>query len=299
MTWQPDIVIYHDKCIDGFTAAWACWRVWPDAEYVARNYGMGPGLESPRGKHVLIVDFSFPAEMLADMIWRHGVASIVILDHHKTAEAALEPFRFRESSPGALSASDIGGVLRDLDELQRPPIVALFDMERSGAGMAWDFIDGQRRSRIDLIDLVEERDLWRPDRVEAADHLHLALSTGHKSFERWDAAAEGTASFVSIGASIAAYRDTLIDEIMERAWMTEIDGMPVITVDCPYLLVSETGHRLLDRHPDAAFAAMRVAGQHSLTYSLRSTDDREDVSAVATKFGGGGHRNAAGFRVPA
>ena len=40
--YQPDVVIYHDKCMDGFTAAWAIWKRWRDApEYVARNYGMG------------------------------------------------------------------------------------------------------------------------------------------------------------------------------------------------------------------------------------------------------------------
>jgi oligoribonuclease NrnB/cAMP/cGMP phosphodiesterase (DHH superfamily) len=300
LTWKPDIVIYHDKCIDGFTAAWCCWRQWPEAEYIARNYGMGPGLDYPRGKHVLIVDFSFPQAMLEELVWRHGVASIVILDHHKTAEAALEPFRFRESSPGTIAPGDIPGMLRDLNELNgRPPIIALFDMERSGAGMAWDFTNGRQTARPGLIDLVEARDLWRPDRGDAADHLHLALSSGRKTFERWDAAAEGLWNFVHIGAQIAAYRDSLIEEIMDRAWMTEIDGLPAVTVDCPYLLVSETGHRLLERFPDAAFAALRVAGQHSVTFSLRSEDSREDVSALASKFGGGGHRNAAGFRVPA
>ena len=297
MTWQPDIVIYHDKCIDGFTAAWCCHQRWPDAEYIARNYGMGPGLDDPRGKHVLIVDFSFPQDMLADLVWR-GVASIVILDHHKTAEQALEPFRFREIAPGALTPGDIDGVLRDLDELQRPPMIALFDMERSGAGMAWDFTHQQHEGRIDLVDLVEARDLWRSDRPEAADHLHLALSAGSKSFQRWSDVAEGTENFIRIGASIANYRDSLIEEIMDRAWMTEIDGLRAITVDCPYLLVSETGHRLLDRFPDAAFAALRVAGEKSVTFSLRSEDRRQDVSAIASRFGGGGHRNAAGFRVP-
>jgi nanoRNase/pAp phosphatase (c-di-AMP/oligoRNAs hydrolase) len=49
---------------------------------------------------------------------------------------------------------------------------------------------------------------------------------------------------------------------------------------------------------DAAFAAAIVRSEDSISYSLRSRDDREDVSAMAKKFGGGGHRNAAGFRVP-
>ena len=33
------------------------------------------------------------------------------------------------------------------------------------------------------------------------------------------------------------------------------------------------------------------------TFSLRSREDGLDVSEIATLFGGGGHRNAAGFRL--
>ena len=32
-------------------------------------------------------------------------------------------------------------------------------------------------------------------------------------------------------------------------------------------------------------------------FSLRSSDDGADVAEVAKQYGGGGHRNAAGFRV--
>jgi uncharacterized protein len=41
-----------------------------------------------------------------------------------------------------------------------------------------------------------------------------------------------------------------------------------------------------------------VEAYGSRTWSLRSEDSRQDVSEVASTFGGGGHRNAAGFRVP-
>jgi nanoRNase/pAp phosphatase (c-di-AMP/oligoRNAs hydrolase) len=36
-----------------------------------------------------------------------------------------------------------------------------------------------------------------------------------------------------------------------------------------------------------------------IQYSLRSEDSREDVSEVAKQFGGGGHRNAAGYQIGA
>ena len=43
--------------------------------------------------------------------------------------------------------------------------------------------------------------------------------------------------------------------------------------------------------------ACLVRSHDGVTYSLRSMDDRMDVSEIAKDNGGGGHRNAAGFRV--
>lgn len=295
--YKPDIVIYHDKCVDGFTAAWAVWKRWGAApEYVPCNYGLMPP-PALDGKHVLIVDFSFPRLVLDDMVTTGGAASVVILDHHKTAQADLEPFHFQESSPGAIGPIDVPGMLRDLAELGRPPIIALFDMERSGAGMAWDFCQGPDTRPL-LVNLVEDRDLWRFKLGDWSKQLHLSLTAGPMTFERWDDAYGTPHHYIAQGAAIAAYRDQLVDEIAQRAVCVVIDGQYGIGVDCPYGLASDVGHRLLDDWPDADFAAAIVRGEHTITYSLRSRDDRADVSAIAKKFGGGGHRNAAGFKVP-
>jgi oligoribonuclease NrnB/cAMP/cGMP phosphodiesterase (DHH superfamily) len=292
MTYKPDIVIYHDKCMDGFTAAWAIWKRWGDApQYVARNYGMKPGVECA-GKHILIVDFSFPSEDLIQLIL-DGAASVLVLDHHKTAAADLAPFQLeRDGFPGFADGEDIGEAF---DKCW--PILAIFDMERSGAGLAWDFAHGEG-DRPQLINLVEDRDLWRFDWGDASKFLHLALTSGETTFERWELADANIDNFIDRGHAIAAYRDQLVDEIVDRAVDVWIDGYLGIGVDCPYSLASDVGHRLLDDEPDAAFAAAIVRGGQTISYSLRSRDDRADVSAIAKKFGGGGHRNAAGFKVP-
>lgn len=294
--YQPDIVIYHDKCMDGFTAAWAIWKRWGDApKYVACNYGMQPP-DNLVGKHILIVDFSFPRAILDYMVTEAGAASVVILDHHKTAEADLAPFRFVESSPGLVRPDNIPGMLRDLAELDRPPIIALFDMDRSGAGMAWDFAN--RMSRPMLVDMVEDRDLWRFDLGHGSKLLHLALTSGDATFQRWDEAERDIDAFVARGQAIAAYRDMLVTEIADRATVVVIEGEYGIGVDCPYSLASGVCHHLLKEWPDARFAAAIVRGEQSISYSLRSQDSRADVSQLAKKMGGGGHRNAAGFKVP-
>jgi oligoribonuclease NrnB/cAMP/cGMP phosphodiesterase (DHH superfamily) len=287
--------------MDGFTAAWAIWKRWGDApEYVACNYGMQPPAVLV-GKHVLIVDFSFPRPILDYMVNEAGAASVVIFDHHKTAQADLEPFQFMERSPGGIGPADVPEMLCDLAELGRPPIIALFDMDRSGAGMAWDFAnsDGELRlSRPMLVDMVEDRDLWRFALGDGSKFLHLALTSGPATFDRWDQADRDIDGFVATGHAIAAYRDRLVDEIVERATVVVIADEYGVGVDCPYALASDVGHRLLEEWPDAWFAAAIVRGEQTISYSLRSHDDRADVSVLAKNFGGGGHRNAAGFKVP-
>ena len=301
MTYQPDVVIYHDKCMDGFTAAWSIWKRWGDApEYIARNYGMEPP-EALSGKHVLIVDFSFPEEVLKAMVESGGAASVVVLDHHKTAQAQLEPFARFKDKPKRFTPPVVASMISDLARGDYLPILALFDMKRSGAGMAWDFANYDaelRLSRPMLVDMVEDRDLWRFALGDGGKFLHLALTSGEATFQRWDEADRDLDAFVDRGQAIAAYRDKLVEEIVERAVVVVIEGEYGIGVDCPYALASDVGHRLLDDWPDTRFAAAIVRSERTVSYSLRSRDDRADVSAIARKFGGGGHRNAAGFKVP-
>jgi nanoRNase/pAp phosphatase (c-di-AMP/oligoRNAs hydrolase) len=45
------------------------------------------------------------------------------------------------------------------------------------------------------------------------------------------------------------------------------------------------------------FAACYWDTPEGRAFSLRSSDDGADVAEVAKQYGGGGHRNAAGFKV--
>jgi len=299
--WAPDLVIYHDKCADGIVAAWVCWKRWGDApEYRAMNYGYAPPADVT-GLNILMVDFSLPAEQLHGMI-AAGARSIVILDHHKTAQAALEPFQVFKDKPERFTPAVASGMISDLTRGDYRPIIALFDMDRSGARMAWDFAyPGERVPQ--LVRLAERYDLWQfqPNTGDPAEQLHLAIQAGTMSIADMDALDQefwaGDAP-LRRGAIIDTFRQPLIREIAARAHYRTVGGVEcVIAVECPYSLVSAVGHYLLDAHPAAPFAAMSVTGENAVGWSLRSHDDRMDVSEVAKGQGGGGHRNAAGFRV--
>ena len=74
-----------------------------------------------------------------------------------------------------------------------------------------------------------------------------------------------------------------------------ISGHLVPIANLPYIYTSEAGHIMSKGRP---FAACYYDTPDGRVYSLRSSDEGEDVSAIAEVYGGGGHRNAAGFKVP-
>ena len=299
MTWKPDIVIYHDHCADGFAAAWACWMRWRDeCQYVPASYGQpAPDVT---GKNVLMVDFSYKRAALDAMA--ASAASIVILDHHKTAEQDLEAFRFRESEAGVVAPENVAGMLRDLAELYRPPVIAIFDMQRSGAHMAWDFCHDVDETPL-LIQYVEDRDLWL-FKLPETKPFSLWLRSEPFSFDRFELLAQELHDardgdrIMTEAAAMQRFFDAKVDEIASFARRRRIGEHEPIVVNCPPMFASEVGHALLDKHPAAPFAAMYFDGPNARMWSLRSREDRTDVSAVAARFGGGGHRNAAGFSAP-
>src|SRR5437016_12561325 len=83
----PDLVLFHANCPDGFAAAWAIWKKYPSAVFVPVDHGQ-PLPVDPSGRNLLIVDFSYPKPVLEGIA--KSAASIQVLDHHVTAQQALE-----------------------------------------------------------------------------------------------------------------------------------------------------------------------------------------------------------------
>ena len=82
------ICIYHKNCADGFGAAWAVWKKHGDAfEYHASAYGDDP--PDFHGRDVYMVDFSFKRPVMERILL--AAETVTVLDHHKTAQADLEP----------------------------------------------------------------------------------------------------------------------------------------------------------------------------------------------------------------
>lgn len=265
------LCIFHGACDDGFAAAWAVRNALgaDSVEFYPGVYQKEP--PDVTGRDVVMVDFSYKRPVLEAMI---AVAkNFCVLDHHKTAQ------------------EDLAG----LDGC-RPGVEILFDMERSGAGLAWDYFS-EGKPRPEFINYIEDRDLWRK-KLPGGDEFTIALRSYPQDFAVWDTLVRNSVDMlIAEGESIQRYYRLRVEELKRSSYLAKFAGHEIMIANAPYFAASEVAGELAEGRPFGASYFEVRSGQYQ--YSLRSREDGIDVSEIAKQFGGGGHRGAAGFTVPA
>lgn len=259
-----DLVIYHASCTDGFGAAYSAWKLLGDrAEYHAAKYGEEP--PDVRGKNVVVLDFSYDNATTKRLI--KEARNFLIIDHHKSAMVELH---------------DVS--------------CTRFDMNHSGAMLAWNFFHpGKEAPR--MIKFIEDRDLWKWQ-IPYSKEFAAAFDMVPFDFEEFDKYLDDSAvdDAQERGAYILAYSKTVISKIAKHATPRKIDGKDVLVVNSSHWM-SEIGAAL---SPKCDFAVIWFYDHETrqVKVSLRAHHEDSDVSEVAKRFGGGGHRKAAGFSLP-
>uniref|UniRef100_A0AB74UII8 Phosphohydrolase n=1 Tax=Caulobacter phage BL57 TaxID=3348355 RepID=A0AB74UII8_9VIRU len=296
--YAPDLCLYHGNCADGFTAAWAVRERFGDAvTYLPATYGRPLGDDVILGRHVLLVDFSFKKDELKRLA--RLAASITVIDHHKSAAEDLASFVATDQIM-AMTPVEFADLSQFAGAL---PIRALFDMDRSGAGMAWDFFH-PTTARPKIVDYVEDRDLWRFVQ-EGSREVSSYIFAHDYTFENWsmltDEIEVRLPQVIAAGAAIEKKHHKDIGELLRQTQREMvIGGYHVPVANMPYTLASDAANKMAAT-PRAdgtlpAFAACYFdnnAGKRA--FSLRAIDGGADVSQVASQYGGGGHAKAAGF----
>lgn len=264
---EPDeyenIVIYHSPCSDGFTAAWI-FNLFLEEPTLYYPTGHGEPPPPVADKNVFIVDFSYKRPILEQMY--SEAKSLQVLDHHISAE------------------KDLAG----LDYCH-------FDQNHSGAVLAWQFFKGDAEAPL-LARLVEDRDLWRWQ-IPGSKKAALVIQSYDFTFENWDELASLTMSdFERIGDILERYEKIGLNSHLEKVKIKNFKGYEVPVVNCSERrLISDLGSKMCQGWPFAVVWYTYENGQ--VLCSLRSTDEGVDVSELCSKYGGGGHKKAAGMKV--
>lgn len=287
------VVIYHARCTDGAGAMWAAWKHFQDnATYipVGKNSKSQSSVlnKCHAADRVYMCDCMLGIPDMTSLL-ENGV-EIYLLDHHISNIKALDEAKLQEKFPETL---------RDFN-----------DIDRSGAGIAWDyFVGGDRPS---IINYVEDFDLWNWALPEGPS-IHTFLSQFNwktneeilDHFNEWEHMNHG--QFAALGKPLLDYKNDLMERNLAhiaRAKVyvvipTEFSRI-AMTYDVPILnanqFISETGNIMAQGEPFAMI--WQVMRDGCVRVSLRSDDNGEDVSVIGTNLGvkGGGHEHAAGLR---
>lgn len=271
------LVIYHHPCADGFTAAWVCKIKHPDWEFIGVSHGDEPPLVD--GREVYMLDFSFKRPVLEKMAG--SAKSITILDHHITAKDDLTPLLAWDSP-----FQNVTGV---------------FDMDKSGARLSWEFFHKGEDVPM-LVRVVEDRDLWKFEIPESRAISSNIFSYDY-NFENWQTinfelthSPETFERFVAEGVAIDRKHFKDLNELIQKSrFRVMIAGTEVWCANLPYTMSSDACHIMC--YDDKTFSACYQSTPEGLNFSLRSKPDGANVSEIAKKYGGGGHKHASGFRI--
>lgn len=265
------VCIYHANCFDGICSAWVVSRVYPQATFIPYAYGDPVPIDLiEQDDKVIMVDISFKRNEMENL--KNWCNDLLVLDHHKTAQANCEGLDFCK-----------------------------FDMNESGASLAWRHYFPNEPLPA-LVKYVADRDLWRfkePYSEEINAYIQSYPMTILDYEWLYKELEFGMDRVVVGGQSISRYKSSMTKAICKQVAVGHVGYdksevlVPIVNTS---LLFSEVGHELCKLYPGYPYAAYYYDRLNSGTrqWGLRSIGDF-DVSEVAKRFGGGGHKNAAGF----
>ena len=275
---EIDTVLYHGDCIDGFASAFSCYyyfkvnKIKRKITYIPCQHQKPPPMLD--GRNVLVCDFSYKYNTLKELI--KSSKKLIILDHHQSAE-------------------------KELKNIQKENKV--FRMDHSGAYITWAYFFGEDNVPL-MIRYIEDNDIWKRSMNQTRQFTSY-ISNIPKQFDQYEKLLDDNFvknSVIPAGDGMMKQNDTYINDGIKKMAVNFIlldNKLYFVGNVNTSILKSEIGNSFLTANPDVNFAICYSKNEYTgETYiSLRSNNASTDVEEIASKFGGGGHRNAAGLTV--
>jgi oligoribonuclease NrnB/cAMP/cGMP phosphodiesterase (DHH superfamily) len=182
-----------------------------------------------------------------------------------------------------------------------------FDMEHSGSILAWHYFHGVQTPAPKLLTLIEDRDLWRWQYRELSEPLYYGLRKrcSNSNFKTYVPYLDVVKlqELIEEGKGLVASNKLWCQQeaLLAQAKTFKLpDSQQHYAIMCREVLndnlvseLSEYLYREVNPHADFVMLWSKTAdGKYRLNF--RSNKAHIDVSAIAFKLGGGGHKQAAG-----
>ena len=262
------VILYHDD-LDGFGAAWAAWKKFGNkADYLSVDYSkpMPTGLKN---KEIYVLDFCYPEAETKALLKNNK--KVMVIDHH-------------------ISQKNIIKILKEY----------IWDIKHAGCVLSWQYFHpGKKIPR--LIEYIESIDLWN-FKLKNTREITSFLETLSRDFKIWDKvifeieSKNKFSEYLEKGKVIAGFSRKIIEILASNSESAVFEGKKVSVVNSP-IFNSELGGYLLKK-TKVPIVIIWSLKNGRIRVSLRSLNG-VDVSKLAQKYGGGGHKQAAGFSLNA
>jgi oligoribonuclease NrnB/cAMP/cGMP phosphodiesterase (DHH superfamily) len=279
-------IVAHDSCADGTGSALLLKDALPDAEVVFVQHGTDAYKLLPATPGMLFCDITPPLDRVDEFL----TAKALVLDHHRTARAVVD--RFGADGVFADEAREPGvsgtvlayrHVWKPLREEQSSPEVRAW-VERfaalTGIRDTWQTSDPRWRDACQQAYVM-----FFQSNVEWLNHSVSTLAACWAGTYEWigrvlvERQAKGVLRSIASGVRLTSKRGTKVLAFNSKS--NTSDAAEVLGAEVDLIV---------------GFGYEADEGTAKLIFSTRSHADF-DCSALARRFGGGGHTKAAGFSI--
>lgn len=291
------IVFYHSADFDGWSSGAIVLRKFPNAKAIPINYPVLDQAEKlakilsiiETGDTVFVVDFSFSPQTFKEI--KAKAKELIWIDHHVSAINHCETDDFQ--TEGLLST-----------EFAACELTWLYLMENFREVEAYSLEYYNSLPLPYAIRLLGRYDLWKHD----YDTNIVSFQMGMKSFfslatdEKWSKIFEQSSEFVNHiidrGNIISDYLENNDFKVAKSyAFEAEIEGHKVVALNMRSGGSSIFKNVFQPEIHDFCVSFLFLPTQKWVVAMYAENNDSVDLSKIAEKYGGGGHKNAAAFTI--
>jgi len=280
MKSKENVIVFHHDDGDGRMSAAIIKQHYPDAEMIEMSYGFDEDefievyieqetLYETMYDKIYVVDFSFNEHIMGHL--KKLCKEFIWVDHHKSAMEKLSE---------VWNDTSIKGLRR---------------MDKSGCGLTWEYFHPNLDAPLS-VNLVEDFDIWKFKYGEDTKVFAEAVQYWGVDDFYGLLIYPGTQEVIEQGQVLLKQKMKRIEKQLPKAKKLKWEGHNsyfINTTNDMSMLGNQMCKKLIECDVAVMFQ-IKFNREPYVTVSLRSIGDI-DVSNIAKKYGGGGHKNASGF----
>lgn len=264
------MLVYHHGDPDGRCAAAVVLKARGKGRCIEMQYDRQPQEADYRDEDIYVVDFSFKPEVFREIM--HKAKSIVWIDHHKT-------------------------ILQD-DYAEFKVIPGIRDTRAAACKLTWEHLMGQVPIPW-AVEYIADHDAWIYSHGDETREFlaGMELLDQRPYSADWPTLLDNDNRVGQVradGKICLAFRTNMLNGYRKSfAYVAELEGHKCHVIN--FNRYGSYAHGEAFTQYPICISYVDKGGLYIC--SLYTNDKDLDVSLIAQKFGGGGHKNAAGFQV--